>query len=213
MSIVSETLLSDCQAALAAARSLLDEAKASVAAKVEAGGLEAEQMAAHGLAWYATTIEGLTQMLRWARGLQESGKLGELEQLMLGAAFGEYLNQLAGGVPMSQIELVRPADLGLDRLPDAFAAPVIARLRREGRAPAALKRIGELIGDGEHFGHDHLEDEMLPLIRDQFRRFADEQVVPYAHEWHLSDSLIPMAVVEQMAELGVFGLTIPEEHG
>ena len=53
----------------------------------------------------------------------------------------------------------------------------------------------------------------LPLIRDQFRRFADEQVAPHAHDWHLSDSLIPIAIVEQMAELGVFGLTIPEEYG
>ncbi|HMA51699.1 MAG TPA: acyl-CoA dehydrogenase family protein, partial [Magnetospirillaceae bacterium] len=210
---MGKTLLPDCQEALAAARSLLDEAKASVAAKVEANGLEAEQLAAHGLAWYATTIEGLTQMLRWAWGLQESGALGELEQLMLGAAFGEYLNQLAGGVPMSQVELVRPADLGLDELPHAFSAPVVGRLRREGRNPAALKRIGELIEAGEHFGHDHLEDDTLPLIRDQFRRFADEQVAPHAHDWHLSDSLIPLSVVEQMAELGVFGLTIPEEHG
>jgi (2S)-methylsuccinyl-CoA dehydrogenase len=213
MTVLGETLLADCQEALAAARALLDEAKSSVAAKVEANGLEAEQLAAHGLAWYATTIEGLTQMLRWAKGLQESAALGELEQLMLEAAFGEYLNQLAGGVPMSQVELVRPADLGLDELPHAFSAPAIGRLRREGRNPAALKRIGELIEAGEHFGHDHLEDDTLPLIRDQFRRFADEQVAPHAHEWHLTDSLIPLAVVGQMAELGVFGLTIPEEYG
>src|SRR5579859_430885 len=213
MTVLGKTLLPDCQEALAAARSLLDEAKASVAAKVEANGLEAEQLAAHGLAWYATTIEGLTQMLRWAWGLQESGALGELEQLMLGAAFGEYLNQLAGGVPMSQVELVRPADLGLDELPHAFSAPAVSRLRRDGRGPAALKRIGELIETGEHFGHDRLDDDMLPLIRDQFRRFADEQVTPYAHEWHLTDSLIPLAVVQQMAELGVFGLTIPEAYG
>jgi len=213
MTALGETLLSDCQEALAAARSLLDEAKISVAAKVEANGLETEQLAAHGLAWYATTVEGLTQMLRWAKGLQESGSLGELEQLMLGAAFGEYLNQLAGGVPMSQVELVRPTDLGLDQLPHAFSAPAITRVRREGRNPAALKRIGELIEAGDHFGHDHLEDDTLPLIRAQFRRFADEQVTPHAHEWHLTDSLIPLSVVEQMAELGVFGLTIPEEHG
>jgi len=213
MTILNETLLSDCQEALKAARALLDEAKSAVGARIEANGLEAEQIAAHGLAWYATTIEGLTQMLRWAKGLQESGKLGELEQLMLGAAFGEYLNQLAGGVPMSQVELVRPADLGLDELPHAFSAPAVSRLRRDGRGPAALKRIGELIETGEHFGHDRLDDDMLPLIRDQFRRFADEQVTPYAHEWHLTDSLIPLAVVQQMAELGVFGLTIPEAYG
>ncbi len=51
------------------------------------------------------------------------------------------------------------------------------------------------------------------MIRDQFRRFSDERVAPHAHEWHLKDELIPMEIIAEMAELGVFGLTIPEEHG
>ncbi|MEC8292380.1 MAG: acyl-CoA dehydrogenase family protein, partial [Pseudomonadota bacterium] len=51
------------------------------------------------------------------------------------------------------------------------------------------------------------------MIRDQFRRYADERVVPNAHEWHLKDELIPMEVIEELAEMGVFGLTIPEEYG
>ena len=51
------------------------------------------------------------------------------------------------------------------------------------------------------------------MIRDQFRRFADDKVVPFAHEWHLKDELIPMEVLTEMGELGVFGLTIPEEYG
>jgi (2S)-methylsuccinyl-CoA dehydrogenase len=51
------------------------------------------------------------------------------------------------------------------------------------------------------------------MIRDQFRRYADEKVVPFAHDWHLKDELIPMAVITDLAEMGVFGLTIPEEFG
>ena len=49
------------------------------------------------------------------------------------------------------------------------------------------------------------------MMREQFRRFADDRVVPHAHGWHLADELIPMEVVDEMAELGVFGLTLPEE--
>jgi (2S)-methylsuccinyl-CoA dehydrogenase len=56
-------------------------------------------------------------------------------------------------------------------------------------------------------------DEELEMIRDQFRRYSDEQVAPHAHEWHLKDELIPMEIIEQLAEMGVFGLTIPEEFG
>jgi (2S)-methylsuccinyl-CoA dehydrogenase len=51
------------------------------------------------------------------------------------------------------------------------------------------------------------------LVRDQFRKFALDRVVPHAHDWHLKDELIPFSVVEEMGALGVFGLTIPETFG
>ena len=50
------------------------------------------------------------------------------------------------------------------------------------------------------------------MIREQFRRYAVEKVEPHAHDWHLKDELIPMEVIEELAEMGVFGLTIPEEY-
>ena len=56
-------------------------------------------------------------------------------------------------------------------------------------------------------------DEELEMIREQFRRYAVENVEPFAHDWHLKDELIPMEVIEELAEMGVFGLTIPEEYG
>jgi (2S)-methylsuccinyl-CoA dehydrogenase len=56
-------------------------------------------------------------------------------------------------------------------------------------------------------------DEELEMIREQFRRFAIEKVEPFAHEWHLKDELIPMEIITELAEMGVFGLTIPEEYG
>jgi len=51
------------------------------------------------------------------------------------------------------------------------------------------------------------------MIREQFRRFSVEKVEPHAHEWHLKDELIPMEIIEELAEMGVFGLTIPEDYG
>ena len=56
-------------------------------------------------------------------------------------------------------------------------------------------------------------DETLESIREEMRKFADSEVVPHAHEWHLTNSYIPLEVIAHMAELGVFGLTIPEEFG
>ena len=45
------------------------------------------------------------------------------------------------------------------------------------------------------------------------RNFSEAEVVPYAHEWHLKNEYIPLEVIAKVAELGVFGLTMPEEYG
>jgi alkylation response protein AidB-like acyl-CoA dehydrogenase len=49
-------------------------------------------------------------------------------------------------------------------------------------------------------------------ITDMVRQFVDEQVIPIAEE-HDHEDKFPEAVVEQMKELGLFGVTIPEEYG
>lgn len=169
------------------------------------------QHAEHGLAWISTYAEALRQLLVWAERLAITGGLGETEALILHCGFGEYLQQLAGGIPMSQGEMVRPDDFGLD--PGAYFTGESCRtLMRMGCSEENRAQLAARIADG-HFGDQGVEDETLILIRDQFRRFVDQQVAPYAHEWHLQDALIPLPVIEQMAELGVFGLTVPEEWG
>lgn len=181
--------------------------------KVDSLLFEQNQHAAHGYAWYSTYVAALEQMLDWGRRLDAAGRFGELEQLILQAAFSEYLHQIYGGLPMSQGEFVRLADFGIEvRQRQLMQSPYTTLLREHGFTAACKKRIAELAKDG-HFGDPALDDETLQVIRDQFRRFVEEQVVPHCHEWHLKDELIPLEIVEQMAEMGVFGLTIPEEFG
>ncbi|HXP95596.1 MAG TPA: acyl-CoA dehydrogenase family protein [Telmatospirillum sp.] len=212
-------LLSLCAEAALALRTLQASARKGVTAlvapqgKIEADLLETHQFAAHGFAWLSTYIEGLTQLLHWAERLQAIGQLGSLERLILQSAFGEYLNQIFGGIPMSQTEIARLRDFGLDGSSvESLTTPAIILLRDEGNTETVRRKIAEEIGDGQHFGALGLADETLELIREQFRRFAEEQVVPHAQGWHLRDELIPLAVVEAMAELGVFGLSVPEDY-
>ena len=220
MTVLLPDLLPTCTAALATLRGLHAAAREAVTARVSRDGkldaalLEEHQQAAHGYAWLTTYVEALAQMLDWAGRLDAAGRLGELESLMLQAAFGEYVAQAYGGIPMSQGEIIRPADLGLDS-PGCHKhhSEATGLLRRQGNSAAVRMRIAQLIEDGHHFGEDGLDDETLTLIRDQFRRFAEEQVIPHAHEWHLKDELIPIEVVDAVAEMGVFGLTLPEEYG
>ena len=188
----------------------------SVDGRVPASAVEAEQTAAHGLAWFATYARALSQMQDWTERLAAEGKLGEIESLILQIAFGEYLGQIAGGIPMSQGEILRPHDIGLTEGDlAAFRTDAVSHLIQNGNTQAARSRLAALVHEqsaNATFGAAGLDDEM-EMIRDQFRRYAQEKVEPFAHDWHLNDELIPIEVIEELAEMGVFGLTIPEEHG
>lgn len=206
--------------ALAAAESYLGHVRLAVADKVTRNGaldpalLEREQFAAHGYSWTATYVAALREMLAWAQRLESRGALGELERLFLQAAYGEYLAQLRGGLAMSQVEIVRPADLGvIESDLKEFDRPSVALLSERGNNAATRGRIAELLVEQRSFGDPCLDDEALVMIRDQFRRFADEKVAPAAPVWHGEDKLIPIEIVEELAALGVFGLTVPEAYG
>ncbi|MBT8416343.1 MAG: acyl-CoA dehydrogenase family protein, partial [Silicimonas sp.] len=184
--------------------------------KIAADLIEAHQTAAHGLAWLATYVEALRQMQGWAERLEADGKLGEIEQLILQIAFGEYLWQIYGGIPMSQGEIVRLQDMGLSQDDQGvMMTPEVKGLTQGANSDAARRRLVALMRDRTAditYGTTGLDDE-LEMIRVQFRRFAKERVEPDAHDWHLNDELIPMEIISELAEMGVFGLTIPEEHG
>ena len=184
--------------------------------RISAASLEREQHAAHGLAWLGTCLEALRQMAAYGERMHAEGRLGEMEALLLRAAFGEYLNQMFGGIPMSQGEIVRPADLGLDGddLAEARNAAVV-ELLAHGNSRSVRAALIELMqaAEGSATAGDAGLDETLEAFREEMRRFADAEVTPYAHAWHLENRYIPLEVIDKMAELGVFGLTIPEEFG
>jgi (2S)-methylsuccinyl-CoA dehydrogenase len=204
-----------CAEALAAAERLLHHAKAGVHARVvAAGGLDAEQAAGHGLAWLATYVEALRQMLGWASRLTSAGRFGRPEQLLLTSAFGEYLAQIAGGIPMSQGETARPLALGVPRPELRRFEDAVADLA-DGCTEATKAELAQLIAaqpEVATFGDTGL-DETLDAMRHEMRRFAQGEVAPHAHEWHLSNSYIPAEVLAKLGELGVFSLTLPEVYG
>ncbi len=202
--------------ALVARATELVKVRVSEGGRISGAALERDQAAAHALAWLATYGQALAQMQAWAGRLEAAGRFGEMEALIHQIGFGEYLSQIMGGIPMSQGEIARPRDLGLTFADlAALDTPAIRRLTDDGNTPAARARLVALMRDNAGhatFGATGL-DEDLEMIRDQFRRYAEDRVVPHAHEWHLKDELIPMEVIEELAEMGVFGLTIPEEYG
>ncbi len=207
--------------ATAALDALLADAVAKVRERVMVAGkpdgrlFDREQRATHGLAWLATYVEAVRQLAAYTERMTGAGTLGELEEHLVRVALGEYLAQIIGGIPMSQGELVRPSDLGLS------AAQVAARINGDiesliagGNTAERRARLVELMRASHNatVGVCGLE-ETLESIRDEMRKFADSEVMGHAQTWHRTNSYIPLETIAHMSELGVFGLTIPEEFG
>jgi (2S)-methylsuccinyl-CoA dehydrogenase len=214
-------LLASARAATLASEALLADAAAKVRERVVMDGrvvprlLDREQRATHGLSWLATYVEAVRQLAAYAGRLSNAGQLTETEELIVRIGLGEYLAQIQGGIPISQNEIVRPSDMGLS------VAAVAARMTGDvealiasGNTAQNRARLTELIGDGHGatVGACGLDDT-LESIRDEMRKFADSEVVEEAHRWHRTNSYIPIEIIAQMSELGVFGLTIPEAFG
>jgi (2S)-methylsuccinyl-CoA dehydrogenase len=208
--------------AVGAIEALYEEAVASVRANVTENGklsnaaIEREQHAAHGLAWFATYVESLRETLAYAERMRAEGRYGETEDLLTRIGLGEYLAQIFGGIPMSQGEFVRLGDFGLS--PQAVAlkrSPAIESLIAAGNTAPNRARLVDLIDHAAAsatVGSPGL-DETLEAIREEIRKYAEAEVVPHAHEWHLKNAYIPLEIVKGLSDLGVFGLTIPEEYG
>lgn len=188
-------------AALAAAESYASAARAEVQARVAASSFDAEQHVAHGYAWIETSVEALRALHAWG-----SRQSGEAEQLVVAIGTGETLAQLAGGLPMGQNEFIRPSDFGLDDHVSTLLA------QAKGNDAANRARLVELLASGATIS-DRFDDELLDTVRDQYRRFTDDRILPQAHGWHLANALIPDDIIAEMAALGTFGVCISEEFG
>lgn len=207
------------RAALGAAREYSQGVQAAVAAVVAPAGapdaalLTREQHRVHGFAWVAASIAALEASLDWAVRAEQAGRLGEAEVLTLRIGFGEYLAQIAYGLPMSAHEVVRPAGLGTEDAARALAGdPAVAQFLAEGSTVQTRAALAALLAQGVR-PCEALGDEALDLVRDQMRAFTAAAITPHAHQWHLADALIPDDVIAEMAALGVFGVCIPEQHG
>ncbi len=171
------------------------------------------QRALHGLAWIATTAEAVQCAAQWGLRLNEQKRLGKGEELALTLGIGEYLAQLVGGVPMSQNEIFRPAELKLEAAVTALQGfDAVKWFVQHGAEPENRHALVEHLRHGGTVAETAF-DEDLDLIRDQFRRFAEREITPHAHAWHLADELIPDELVAKLAELGVFGVSVPAEYG
>ncbi len=219
---VLDDLLALIDGAVPAIEAYAASARSKAAAHLVSGArpdreaLDREQHLAHGLAWVGTYAETLRETADWARRLENDGAFGEIERLLTQILFSRYLADLVGGIAMNQGETIRPHELGtLDEADALFEVPAVQRLIKEGLTPASMAAAAAHLPDALSRAtvENTALDETMDMIRDTFRKFASDRVLPHAHGWHLRDALIPDDIIAEMGALGVFGLTIPEEYG
>ena len=178
--------------------------------------LDKYQSKVHGLAWIATYVEALKQMSIWAEQLLKGGNFSQTERIILILSFNEYLNQIFGGIMMSQNEIVRPVDIDSKKVTlQKLNTNEVLFFKDDVDVHQLRSEFIELILQNRStpfIGNDGLNEDQT-MIRQEFHKFSKDKIEPFAHEWHLKDELIPLKLIEELANLGVFGLTIPEEYG
>src|ERR1700733_14629858 len=166
--------------AVTAVEALFADARRSIAARVTVQGrpmaraFDREQRATHGLAWLATYVEAIRQLAAYTERLQGSGSFGETEELLVRIGAGEFLAQMFGGIPMSQGEIVRLADMGLS--PSAAATrvtPAVDHLISTGNTAPRRARLVELMRERQDgtVGACGL-DETLDSVREEMGKIA-----------------------------------------
>ena len=199
--------MTDLRPALLAAQAYRTAARAALADRLTNRPIDSEQRAAHGFAWVATTVAALEATESWQTAGQGANAL---DSAIATLAFAEGIGQLVGGLPMGQNEIFRPADLGLGSAARTLAEACADLLDVDQAAIRA--DVAAALAAG-HWPSETLHDADLDTIRDQYRRFTDAEIIPNAHGWHLANDLIPDETVAAMADLGTFGVCIPEEYG
>ncbi|MEM7775481.1 MAG: acyl-CoA dehydrogenase family protein [Pseudomonadota bacterium] len=215
--LANADLIAEAQTVIAAGERLLHAAKVATTHDREAvaGDLNKIQHSAHGVAWLATYIEALRQLAGWAQRLADEGRLDTFERQLLIAGFGEYAAQICGGIPMSQGETVRLRELGISTEAARAFEDASLRFIACGTAERTRHALGEALGKrrGATSMGDPGLDETHLAIQEEMRRFSLAEVLPDAHGWHLENQYIPLKTIAELAELGVFGVSMPEDVG
>ena len=186
MTTLDSGALAGAAQAVDLAQALVDRACASVRGR---GGVDANQVIAYDVAHAAAAVGTARSTLLY-------GQSGDVEAAIAAAFVADVVADLAGKVAG------REALWGVE---PGWTAPVSSFLEAQ-RAPAVLAELATTEGP-RHLGED------FELVRETFHRFAEDKVRPHAEHVHRTNADIPEDVIEGLAELGGFGLSVPEEYG
>jgi (2S)-methylsuccinyl-CoA dehydrogenase len=199
---------------LAGARRLADAAREAVDAALEAGArltgggrsIDEHQVHAERLAQHATEARAAGELVAYCERQSAAGKRAAIaeEQALIYAA--EAVHKLRGAAEIDS-EAFGLSDAARERLDG------VRPLVREGLAEARVRALGARVIESRGAHQTELDDAAAALVRDSARSFAKTEIAPIAQDMHRQDLLVPESLIQKIAELGLFGCSVPEAYG
>jgi len=192
---------------LAAADVVVRQSLEVASKRTEGGkGIDDEQVHCERLAYAATELAAAGDLLAYARG---PGSGDPAVPAMAAAFAAEFALKFAGQVS------AHPREFGVDetRLGETLGASRVVDAARTAIADETISAIGRHIIATRGVNHSPIDDEMAVMTRDSVRQFAESEVAPIAEHIHRNDELVSDEMIGKMAELGFFGMAVPEEYG
>jgi (2S)-methylsuccinyl-CoA dehydrogenase len=184
----------DCAAEVVAAATSHLAREATVDGRISVAMLDDHQVLAYDLAHTASAVEAARVMLAYAEH-------GEVESLLARAFVADAVADLGAKL------VGREAVWGVDSSLLADALPFV----EAHRTPEFLESVAATL-ERSGTGPSHLPDD-FQLAAETFHRFAEDKIRPVAEHVHRTNADIPEDVISGLAEIGGFGLSVPEEYG
>ncbi len=208
MSTPNHPTLEEAKELLEAATSLL-ELGVDAARKLSESGkrIDDHQVTTERIAYAATEAIAAHEVIASIEEIRAEGRSNSQLELMATGAVGLLVAGLRGRLFESA------DDLGLgDASVEACFPAQLRNLLRRATSESLCREVGEHVIATSGV-NDHPLDEMHEQVREQVREFGANEVMPRAESIHRNDELVPEEFISKMAELGFFGLSIPEEYG
>jgi len=167
--------------------------------------IDEHQVHAERLAYSATEVAAAEALAAYARDREGAGVPDPITDLMAAAFAAEVADRLRGRLEAHRDDFGGP--------PIALAESEVQAAIRAGQHESRFREIGRDVIRTRGANNSWLGEEMAVMARDSARGFGRKAVAPIAEKIHRHDDLVPETIIQQMAELGYFGMSVPEEYG
>ncbi len=195
---------------LSAARSGLDAALEAGRRITNAGkAIDDHQVHAERLAYSATEVAAAEALAAYARDRHVAGGGDPTTDAMAAAFAAEIADRLRARIDGHR------DDFGVSDvvLAKGLGAPDVQAAIRAAQHEARFRQIGQEVIRTRGVSNAYIDGDLAEMARDSARAFARKVVAPLAERLHRHDDLVPETIIAQMAELGYFGMSVPEEYG